>query len=176
MDFLYCSYCGGHLRESTEYGTVHRICTRCERRYYNNPVPAVGVLLMNMNRQIMLALREYPPHPDTWDVPGGFLDVDETAEEALRRELKEELSLVPEQLLYVGSSHDRYEFGKRNYHMINLLFAGTIGESSPIASDDISGVSWFEPDTIPYEKILFPNLSKLIRAVVDKRLYSPLFS
>lgn len=129
-----------------------------------------------MQRQVLLVLRKYPPCPNTWDVPGGFFDIDETAEEALLRELNEELSITPERLLYLGSAHDRYEFGKRNYHTISFLFAGILDTYAPSVSDDITGVSWFEPDTIPYEKISFPKLAQLIRTVIDKKLYSPLFS
>lgn len=176
MDILYCSYCGGPLRESNEYGTRHCVCTNCERRFYNNPVPSVGALLMNTQQQVLLVLRKYPPHANTWDVPGGFFDIDETAEEALLRELNEELSIAPKRLLYVGSAHDRYDFGKRNYHTISLLFAGIFDTQAPSISDEISDASWFDMHSIPYEKISFPNLTTLIRTVVDKKLYAPLFT
>lgn len=86
-------------------------CPKCGKTYYDNPKAAVAIILVDDKKQIIIGRRAHQPYIGKIDFPGGFLDVGEGFEEALKRELKEESALTLEDikdLSYLGSAHDYY--------------------------------------------------------------------
>jgi 8-oxo-dGTP diphosphatase len=60
------------------------------------PVPVVSALLVNPAGEVLLQLRDDDPallYPDCWTIPGGHVEPGETPDEAIRRELREEMAL-----------------------------------------------------------------------------------
>ncbi|HCY75468.1 MAG TPA: hypothetical protein DHV28_06065 [Ignavibacteriales bacterium] len=56
-----------------------------------------GIILLNNNNEVLLILRDNKlsiPFPNMWDIPGGKVEIGETPEEAIRREMNEEMGLV----------------------------------------------------------------------------------
>src|SRR5262245_17429300 len=89
----FCMSCGGRLRTVRDSGKPRRRCPRCGWTFYDNPVPA-AVAIIPWRCRILLTKRAFPPYAGTWDLPGGFLEAGERPEQALRRELREELGLA----------------------------------------------------------------------------------
>jgi 8-oxo-dGTP diphosphatase len=55
-----------------------------------------GIILLNSNNEVLLILRDNKqeiPYPNMWDIPGGMVEKNETAVEAIKREIYEELGL-----------------------------------------------------------------------------------
>jgi ADP-ribose pyrophosphatase YjhB (NUDIX family) len=67
-------------------------CSTCGYIHYENPVPGVGVLIEHDGR-LLLIQRGMPPHAGEWTFPSGFIEIDETAEDAAVREAFEETGL-----------------------------------------------------------------------------------
>ena len=90
--FIYCSSCGA---ENT-YGFIdgnHRYhCKSCGAIHYQNPKPTATIICLQ-NNQILLAKRAFEPAKGEWGLPGGFMELNETLNEAAVRELKEETNL-----------------------------------------------------------------------------------
>lgn len=99
---------------------------------------------------ILLIRRANEPFKDQWAFPGGFLNMDETAEDCALRELKEEtgLSISPDELVQIGafSRLDRDPRGRT----ISIAFC-TIIESPTEATglDDAAEAKWFPVEDIP---------------------------
>jgi len=95
-------------------------------------------------RPIVLIQRKNPPHG--WAIPGGFVDVGETVEQAACREMQEEVGLDVSitGLLGVYSRPDRDPRG----HTVTVIYTGE-ASGSPVAADDAADVGTFTRDTLP---------------------------
>ncbi len=97
----YCPVCGHKLGTRMEGGRIRQACDNCGYVHYVNPVPAVGILI-EMDDGIVLIKRAHPPHRDRWALPSGYIEADESAEEAAAREAEEETGLKVEILELAG--------------------------------------------------------------------------
>jgi ADP-ribose pyrophosphatase YjhB (NUDIX family)/GNAT superfamily N-acetyltransferase len=98
---VYCPVCGHTLGQREEGGRIRQACENCGYVHYVNPVPAVGILI-EMDGGIVLIRRNNPPHQGRWALPSGFIEADESAEEAAIREAHEETGLHIEILELAG--------------------------------------------------------------------------
>ncbi len=98
---IYCPVCGNTLGQREEGGRIRQACDNCGYVHYVNPVPAVGMLI-EMDGGIVLIKRRHPPHQGAWTLPSGFVEADESAEDAAIREAEEETGLKTEIIELAG--------------------------------------------------------------------------
>lgn len=67
-----------------------------------SPVIAVDAVITLSNESVVLVRRRYPPFQNHWALPGGMVEIGETVEEALMREVKEETGLSVETIRLIG--------------------------------------------------------------------------
>jgi len=89
-DFRYCPICGTLLRKARRDKKIRLLCTKCGWVNYQNPLPSVAALVKNPKGEILLIKRGVPPGKGKWALPSGFIEIDETPETAVLRELREE--------------------------------------------------------------------------------------
>ena len=99
----FCPTCGGNLFLTPDGEKDRPHCRSCRRFYYSNPAPAVCCFITQGER-LLLAQRAVEPCRGEWSLPGGFVEVGETTEEALVREMREETSLEVGDLRLIGVS------------------------------------------------------------------------
>lgn len=106
----------------------------------NNPIPVVDVIIQQ-DSEVLFAKRKKDPFKDYLGLPGGFVNIGETIEEAARREVKEETSLDIEltDILGIYSDPQRDPRG----HIMSTVFVGRVPSSEnaknkAIARDDAS--------------------------------------
>lgn len=88
----FCPVCGGALAAHDD-GQSHRPhCVGCQRFYYSNPVPA-ACCFVRRGDELLFVQRAVEPAKGLWTLPGGFVELGETPEEAALRELEEETGL-----------------------------------------------------------------------------------
>ena len=121
---------------------------------YDYPRPAVTADIVILHRSengfsVLLIERKNPPFEGSWAIPGGFVDMDETLEEAALRELEEETSLSGVEL------HQFHTFSKVDrdprHRTITTVFIGYADASqiTPNAGDDAANAKWFSLDALP---------------------------
>ncbi len=98
---IYCPICSSTLTTRQISGRVRPVCEACGYVHYVNPIPGVGILI-EMENGIVLIRRGHPPHQDEWSLPSGFVEADESAEEAAMREAEEETGLKVEIIEMAG--------------------------------------------------------------------------
>jgi ADP-ribose pyrophosphatase YjhB (NUDIX family) len=140
-------------------GRRRRRCPRCGWTFYDNPVPAV-VAVVTGPAGILLARRAAPPHEGTWDLPGGFLELDETPERGLARELSEELGARGTITGLLGFFSERY--GPGGFPILAIVYEVRLATRVRAASD-VSEARWFQPDAIPWREIAFPSVKRALR-------------
>jgi 8-oxo-dGTP diphosphatase len=127
---------------------------------YQNPVPAVDLIIEIEGRGLVLIERRNTP--PGWALPGGFVEVGETLEQAAVREAKEETCLDVELL---GQFHT-YSDPKRDprMHCISTVFVAK-ATGTPRAEDDAKACAIYPKDQLPdilafdHRKILADYLS-----------------
>jgi 8-oxo-dGTP diphosphatase len=121
---------------------------------YEYPRPAVTadiVVIKTIDnlQEVLLIERKHPPFEGMWALPGGFLNMDETLEEAAMRELQEETGITGIKLeqLQTFSKVDR----DPRHRTITTVFIGYTNESTtePEAGDDAANAQWFPLDDLP---------------------------
>lgn len=92
--FKYCPFCSLCLVKKRVDGRNRLICGGCGWINYRNPIPVISCLVRNKKDEILLIKRGIEPSKGAWALPGGFLELEESPEEAGSRELKEETGLA----------------------------------------------------------------------------------
>jgi 8-oxo-dGTP diphosphatase len=102
MKYLYCPLCGSGLSTLEEEGRERLFCPACRWIHYANPLPSAAALVRNNKGEVLLVKRGVEPGLGKWALPSGFIEIEETPEEACLRELNEETGLEGEILRLVG--------------------------------------------------------------------------
>jgi ADP-ribose pyrophosphatase YjhB (NUDIX family) len=85
----YCGYCGHAFADGQPWP---RTCAACTAISYRNPLP-VGILLLPVGRGLVAIRRGIEPAKGRLALPGGYIGVGETWQEAIARELFEETGI-----------------------------------------------------------------------------------
>ena len=87
--FAHCTFCGARFTPGQPWP---RRCAACGETTYRNPAP-VAVAVQPVRSGLMVVRRGIPPGADRLALPGGFIDMGETWQQAAVRELSEETGL-----------------------------------------------------------------------------------
>ena len=121
-----------------------------ERQYPQFPIPGVGAIVVGP-KGILLARRDKSPRQGLWAFPGGGVEVGETQQETIVREVEEETGVKCEVKEFV-TTFDlimKDSSGKVEFHfLLNYFLARALTESTKPEFDD-GEVGWFHPDGLP---------------------------
>lgn len=137
--FKYCPKCG------SEHFEIHneksKKCKDCGFVYYFNPSSATVALILNERNELLVCRRAKDPAKGTLDLPGGFIDMAETAEEGVSREVKEETGMAVTQAEYLFSIPNIYIYSGFPVHTLDMFFRCIVADTSRFkAMDDAEDV------------------------------------
>ena len=120
---------------------------------YKYPRPAltadVVVITKESEPKVLLIKRGFEPYKDCWAFPGGFMDMDETAEQCAVRELKEETGLIVNEIKQIGaySTVDRDPRGRT----ITVAYLAVVDEPMDVrGQDDAAKAEWWPLSDLPH--------------------------
>lgn len=153
----FCPYCAGSFEEKEVHGRARLVCTQCREVHYQNPVPAATALVLNRQNQLLLGRRSVEPAYGEWCLPGGFIEIGETMEQAALRELKEEAGLEGRIIWFVGC----FAQTSRQYGAV-IVFGYQVEVLGGVLNpgDDISELLYFDLDRMP--PVAFDSHRRLI--------------
>ena len=137
------------------------------REYPDRPWVGIGCIVFR-EEAVLLVRRGKPPRIGQWSLPGGAQHVGERAEEAARRELREEASIEVGQmaLAYVFDAINQDKDGRALYHYTIIDFAAHWLEGEARAGDDVSEVAW----ALPHELAEYDLTEAAHEAIAAARL------
>jgi ADP-ribose pyrophosphatase YjhB (NUDIX family) len=160
--FQFCPRCG-QARAAGEPIQPFQ-CGACGFHYYFNPCLAVAAILLGPHEEALFIRRAKQPAKGKLAVPGGFVDIGETAEEALRREIKEEVNLEVGSLEFLCSAPNEYLYRGVNYPVLDLAFVCRAVSIEPIAAlDGVESFCWLKPAEVDPGEIAFPSIRAALR-------------
>jgi ADP-ribose pyrophosphatase YjhB (NUDIX family) len=142
----YCQRCGGAMEIRILEEKERLACTQCGLIFYRHAKLGANALIV-VDEQVVLVKRAADPYRGEWSLPGGFVEYEEHPEQALLREMKEELSVEVEIIRLLGLYHNR-----ANDMIANCIFPVylcRICSGELCAGDDAGEVELFEPDALP---------------------------
>jgi NAD+ diphosphatase len=153
-DHRFCGRCG----EPTERSSVERVrtCPRCGHAAYPRLSPAVIMLVERDGRALLARNARFPlPFHSTL---AGFVEVGETLEHAVAREVAEEVGVAVDDIRYFGSQPWPFTGSL----MIGFIARWAGGELTPDGAE-IAEAGWYAPDALP---MIAPKLS-IARELID---------
>lgn len=152
----FCHKCGGKLSEKKNGAVMRKYCTPCGSFFYDNPLPAVAVVVMRQD-SVLLVKRGVAPARGFWALPGGFMEGAESPEKAALRELREETGLKGKSAEVIGVfTENTVIFG--GIMVIGVEVKGATGVIA--AGDDAAEAFFFERGRLPF--VPFRSHRKLV--------------
>jgi mutator protein MutT len=160
--FRFCPRCGSPEFEPDSSKSFN--CKKCGFRYFINPVAAVTALIFDTEGRILLTRRRHAPAEGMLDLPGGFIDRGETAENALKREIKEELNLKVNHFNFYGTFPNEYLFEGIIYFTLDIVFICTISNLNTLKpADDVESCEFISPEKINIFDIGLTSVKNIIQ-------------
>jgi ADP-ribose pyrophosphatase YjhB (NUDIX family) len=126
-----------------------RKCESCGFVYYFNSSTAVAAFITDKEGRLLVARRAKEPAQGTLDLPGGFVDLYETAEEAVKREIAEETGLKVDRIRYLFSLPNIYAYSGLDVHTVDLFYQCPMYDLSEFqAADDVAELYLLKKDEI----------------------------
>ncbi len=172
MKYRYCPQCGVEFikgeQERFDNDQKNISCKECPFVFYNNPSPAVSAIIRNDKGEVLLTKRGIEPFKGCWDLPGGFIDNGESPEEAIYRELEEELGIKKMNKIEMCDMFnvDYVNEGREDerIQVLTIVFEISIDESEISgANDDVEEYKFFNIKEFP-EKIAFFEQKQFFKA------------
>ena len=163
--YQYCSHCGKKNNYGQIDGNIRYHCPSCKTIHYENPKPT-ATLICPKGDSILLGRRAFSPGKGEWGLPGGFMELNETLEEAALRELKEETNLNGKVNRILGTcSHYGSIFG--DILLIGMVIDLSSDISSMVAGDDVSELKFFDMNNLP--NLAFECHQKIVNDYADSQ-------
>jgi mutator protein MutT len=166
--FKHCPRCGQAPFEDA--CAKSRRCAVCGFEFFFNPAAAVAALIVDDTGRLLIVVRAHDPGAGLLDLPGGFADPGETAEQAICREVKEELNLDIEQTDYFLSVPNQYPYKGMVYDTLDLAFICHVKNFDNLKpQDEIKEVLFLSPDEINIEQFAFDSIRRMVKQFVEAR-------
>lgn len=151
--FEYCPLCGSH--HFTVNGEKSRKCENCGFEFFMNPAAATVAFILNSKGELLVEKRKREPAKGMYDLPGGFADMRETAEQGVRREVLEETGLTVNHVQYMFSLPNVYRYSGVDIPTLDLFFRCEVEDDTclvPADAESEADCMWMKLEDIHTEQ------------------------
>ncbi len=152
----FCGRCGGEMKPHTNHKEQALVCENCGYTAYPKISPAVIILVTNGDKVLLQRNTHYKSVK--WSLVAGFVDVGESLEDAVRREIREEASIEVKNLRYYGSQPWPFP----SNIMIGFTAEYASGDLKPDGEEVVES-GWFDRAHLPE----LPRHGSIARAMLD---------
>lgn len=166
--YKFCPQCKTEL-ETLRDNPFRFICGNCGFHNYIDPIPVNGLILHDVNKGLLLVKRKNEPQKGKWDLTGGFVSLNETIEESMIREVKEELGIDVPYFKYFKSYPQRYFYKNTNLYLLAFIYylKDDFSELSINPGDDAEDAQYFPLDSIPWQDIAFDGIRQALKDYLE---------
>jgi len=152
--FRFCPACG---TANPDVGRIPFRCGQCGYAHFFGPVAAVGGLIVDHRGRLLLVRRATDPGKGKWGLPGGFVDRDETIEQALERETAEETGLHIESAEFLMTYPNDYNYRGIIMSVIDQFFVCRVTQTDRVvlAEQELDHYEWVWPTARHLENMAF---------------------
>ena len=124
----------------------------------------MGGLVTNEQGELLLVRRAREPEKGKWGLPGGFVDRNESIEEALSREVLEETNLCVSEARYLISFPNLYDYAGVVSPVVDLFYLCQVVDQAVIqlADGELDSFLWVEPTQEHLSEMAFPSNRRAI--------------
>jgi NAD+ diphosphatase len=163
--FSYCPRCG---QKEFCFDSKKFTCNHCHLDFYINAATAVAAILVGPDGRIVLAKRKFEPRAGFYDLPGGFADTMERVEDAVKREVFEELGVTVSEMSFLASFPNEYVFKGVSYYTADLAFVCPLPDLSALTpADDVAEALIIHPGEIDFNTISFPSIVNILKSYIS---------
>ncbi len=139
-----------------------------KRLYPDQPLVGVGAVVLSEGK-ILLEKRKNEPGKGKWSIPGGLVDLGESPEQAVIREVKEETCLEVEAPRHIDIVSDVSldENGKIKYHFVIIDYLVAVKRGEVKAASDADALKW-----VPFSEVEAYDLTRSFRAFFKRNRQS----
>lgn len=167
--FHFCPKCGSPDFEI--HNALSRHCANCGFTFYQNPRASTAAFILNEKGELLVARRGKEPAKGTLDLPGGFVDNDENAEQGMVREIKEEtgLDINPDAVEYLFSIPNVYHYSGMDIRTLDFFFlCHTTDDAVVKANDDAAELQWLPLREVYVERFGLRSIRQAVHRFLEK--------
>ena len=158
-DFKLCPMCGSKKIEN--HGNRKWICPDCGFDLYNNVASAVGLIIRDRYDNVLFEVRAKEPRKGFYAVPGGFVDFGESAEEAAVRECREEIGAAVEEVKFLCTAPNIYEYKNIEYKTCDIFFTADLPPQYETIDDFIKSLKAEESEVLGFASFRVSSLEDI---------------
>ncbi|WP_375748592.1 NUDIX domain-containing protein [Vibrio sp. HN007] len=163
----FCPECGEKALQTYFLPTKQFVCDKCDFTLFQNTAAAVMVAIV-CGDEILIAIRGRNPGKGMWDLPGGFVDPDESLEQAVVRELKEELNFTFQTPQYISSNPNTYLYKNVEYKTLDAFFLIELDHKPLlVADDDVESVEWTKLKDVSLDNFAFESAKQAVKRLIS---------
>lgn len=166
--FSHCPHCGS--ANFIISAPNSKKCQDCGFELFKNPAIGVAAFILDKQGRVLVTRRRKNPYAGTLDLPGGFVDLDETVEQALERELKEELNITAQTGRYLFSIPNSYPYKGYDVQPLDFFFEADIIDDSQLQrqESEIDEITFIDTDKLNPDDFGAPSIKKAVAAYIKK--------